>query len=93
MKFDLNVFMATIASWVVARAGERSSYLGLIALASSLGIVMSPELAQAIMVGAGLLSGALLLATKDKATTEVIQVTEVKAVEEPKANAKKVLLG
>lgn len=94
MKFDWNIFVATIATWVVDRSKERSSYLGIVALLSSLGIAISPELAQLIMIGGGTLAGAILLATKDKATTAVIQVTEVKPVEEPvPASTKQILHG
>lgn len=96
MKFDWNIFMAAIATWVAARAGERSSYLGLITLASSLGIAISPELAQLIMITAGLLAGSILLATKDKPTVAVIQVTEAKPVAPetlPPASTKQILHG
>lgn len=87
MKFDWNIFIAAVASWVAARASERSSYLGLVALAGSFGIVIEPELAQWIISGSGLIAGFILLATKDKAAQTVIQVTEVKTVEAPKAQA------
>ena len=94
MKFDWNIFMASIATWVVDRSKERSSYLGIVALMSSLGIAISPELAQMIMIGGGTIAGAILLATKDKETTAVIQVTEAPAAAAPEVAPKKqVLLG
>lgn len=94
MKFDWNIFMASIATWFVARSKERSSYLGVVALMSSLGIAISPELAQMIMIGGGVIAGSILLATKDKATVAVIQVTEAPAAAAPEAAPKKqVLLG
>ena len=96
MKFDWNIFMAAIATWIVARSKERSSYLGLITLASSLGIAISPELAQMIMIGGGLLAGSILLATKDKATVAIIQVTEAKPASPetlPPAPTKQILMG
>lgn len=63
---DWKLFFNLIAQYVVARAGERSTYLGLIALAAAAGANLSPEFAQAILSAASAIAGAIMIATADK---------------------------
>ena len=77
MNFDWKIIAAAWISWLQARAKERSTQLGVVAFAASLGITISPEFAYHIMSAAGFLASAILVFIKDKATTEVVQVVEV----------------
>jgi hypothetical protein len=55
-----------VLDWVLARAQERSTWLGVTALLSSLGVAISPEL-QSVIVQAGLaVSGLVLVMSKDR---------------------------
>jgi hypothetical protein len=58
--------MATVISWIKARAGERSTWLGLVTLLSAAGVALTPEQASAIVtLGTGLF-GAIMAFTADK---------------------------
>lgn len=48
-------------SWIIARLKERSTWLGLVSLASAIGLTLSPELSEAI-VSIGLAIGGAIAA-------------------------------
>lgn len=51
--------------WFVARAKERSTWMGLVAVASAFGVSLSPELAQHIAAVGIALAGLVSTLTKD----------------------------
>lgn len=67
---DWKIFLAELAKYAQARAGERSTYLGIIALAASLGMTVSPELAVTVCSVASAIAGAVMVATRDKKPAE-----------------------
>lgn len=77
--FDWTVFWASLAQYVIDRAKERSTYLGLIALAASLGVTLNPALAQVILIAASGISGAILVASHDAKTPAAPAETEMGA--------------
>ncbi|UTC28595.1 hypothetical protein MARCHEWKA_00820 [Brevundimonas phage vB_BpoS-Marchewka] len=77
MNIDWNILWAT----VLARATERSTWLGVIALLAAFGVVVQPEHVELICgVGSGL-AGVILVATKDVKTVEVQSTVTVNAVD------------
>ncbi|USN14317.1 hypothetical protein KABACHOK_05040 [Brevundimonas phage vB_BpoS-Kabachok] len=75
MTIDWNILWAT----ALARATERSTWLGVIALLAAFGVVVQPEHVELICgVGSGL-AGVILVATKDNKTVEVKSTITVNA--------------
>ncbi|USN15009.1 hypothetical protein PAPPERLAPAPP_00810 [Brevundimonas phage vB_BpoS-Papperlapapp] len=75
MTIDWNILWAT----ALARATERSTWLGVIALLAAFGVVVQPEHVELICgVGSGL-AGVILVATKDSETVEVKSTITVNA--------------
>lgn len=72
---DWKIVAAAILSWVQLKAVDKNTYLGIITIAASIGVSLSPELAQALVTGAGLLAGFILIGWKNKPTTEIVNVT------------------
>lgn len=59
--------MKKIADYVVSRAKERSTWLGLVSMATALGLVLEPVQQEAI-IAAGMAAAGLIAAfTRDKA--------------------------
>jgi hypothetical protein len=88
------ITVAALLNYLLDRSKERSTYLGLIALAGSLGVMISPELAQVIMAGVGSLCGIILLVTRDKTATSLIEVAvEPEGPASPAKTEKTVLRG
>lgn len=52
--------------WFIDRLKERSTWIGLTALLSALGIALSPEQAEAIAIGGVAVAGVIAAFTKDK---------------------------
>lgn len=84
MQFDWKITAAAVLTWLQIKAADKNTYLGLVAIAASFGVTISPEIAQNIVTIAGLLAGFILIGWKTKPTTAVIQVTEVAASTEAK---------
>ena len=59
--------MQTFLDWLVARAKERSSWLGLTGLITAVGVALSPDQVEAIVTVGTAIAGAIALFTKDKA--------------------------
>lgn len=58
--------MKSLFFWAIERMQERSTWLGLVGIASSVGIYIKPELASSIsQIGVGVAS-AIAIFTKDK---------------------------
>lgn len=72
---DWKLFFTVLGQWFQQRLQERSTYLGVVSLASSLGVTLAPEYAQAICAVSAAIVGALLVATKDP--TVKVQIVEV----------------
>jgi hypothetical protein len=78
--------MDTIFQYILARLAERSTWMGLIGLASAAGVAIAP--AEALMiasVGTGLV-GAVAVFTKDHNVAEAVEAA-VTAIKAPVANA------
>ena len=58
--------MSNFKEWILARARERSTWLGLTALLTSLGLALSPEQAEAIAVAGVAVGGLVAALTADK---------------------------
>lgn len=52
--------------WILDRAQERSTWIGLIALVGVAGVQIDPEQADSIATGAALLASGLAVGTADK---------------------------
>ena len=71
---DWNILWAT----ALARATERSTWLGLIALLAAFGVVIQPEHVELICaIGSGV-AGLILVATKDHRTVTVNPVVTIR---------------
>ena len=58
--------MKNILQYIVARAKERSTWLGLVSMATALGLMFSPDQKEAV-ISAGMAAAGLIAAfTKDK---------------------------
>lgn len=56
--------------WIIDRAQERSTWAGIIAIATAAGVSLSPEAKDAIITLGLALAGAVLTLTKDKLPKE-----------------------
>lgn len=59
--------MNKIAAYLIARAKERSTWLGLISLATALGLVLEPVQQDAVVAAGMALAGLVAAFTRDKA--------------------------
>ncbi len=59
--------LKTLIGYVVARLRERSTWLGLISLATALGLVLSPAQQDAIIAAGSALAGLIATLTPDRA--------------------------
>jgi len=57
--------MNNFKEWILARARERSTWLGLTALLTSLGLALSPEQSEAIAVAGVAVGGLIATLTAD----------------------------
>jgi hypothetical protein len=58
--------MLAILTWIIDRLKERSSWLGLTALLSAVGVVLSPEAIDSIATAGLGVAGLIAFFTKDK---------------------------
>lgn len=65
--------MATVISWIKARAGERSTWLGLVTILSAAGVALTPEQSSAIVTAATAIFGAIFAFTADKPKAEAAE--------------------
>ena len=52
--------------WIIERGKERTTWLGVIAIASSFGITIAPEMIEHIITAGLAISGLIAIAVKDK---------------------------
>lgn len=64
MKFDLN---NPYIQWALARSKERTTWVGAVALLSSFGITVAPEMIEHIISIGLAISGLIAILVKDKA--------------------------
>lgn len=55
-----------ILDWLLQRARERSTWLGIISLLTALGITMTPAQTEAVVTAAMAVAGAILALSRDK---------------------------
>lgn len=55
----------SILTWIADRARERSTWLGLSGIATSLGVVVAPELQEAIIAAGVAIAGLVATITRD----------------------------
>ena len=53
-------------NWILDRTKERSTWLGLTAVLTSVGLALTPEQAEAIVIAGTSIGGLILAFTKDK---------------------------
>ncbi len=58
--------MKHLMPYILARAAERSTWLGLVSLATGLGLALTPEEAQAIAAAGMAIAGLIAVFTKDR---------------------------
>lgn len=63
-----------LKDYLIARAKERSTWLGLVSLFAAAGVTIEPELLIAIATSASTLAGLILVAVKDKKPVEITEV-------------------
>lgn len=63
MKFDFN---NPYMQWMLARSKERTTWVGIVALLSSFGITIAPEMIEHIITAGLAISGLIAIAVKDK---------------------------
>lgn len=70
--------MELIVKFVVDRMKERSTWIGLVGLLSSVGIAMEPQMVEAIASVGVALSAVVMILTKDLGKTAVVKEDEAK---------------
>ena len=58
--------MKNVLDWLLARAKERSTWVGITALVSAAGVALHPELVEAIAAAGTAIAGLIAVATADK---------------------------
>lgn len=58
--------MKTVIDFILSRARERSTWLGLISIATALGLLLTPEQSEAVVAAGMSLAGLLTTLTTDK---------------------------
>lgn len=76
--------MEMIIQFAISRMKERSTWIGLVGLLSSLGVAMQPEMVEAIASVGVALSAVVMILTKD-VSKKVAEDAATKAVEQNEA--------
>lgn len=81
--------MKKLLAWLVARLKERSTWIGLVSVLTSLGVIIDPSLLEYIITAGTALAGIIFVLTSDKKETP--PEIESEDVPEPVSKVKKSL--